>query len=250
MTFLVGGVGELYQGDMDVGRLAADRLTQEDLGPEVVVEDLYYGALAVTQLLEDLRPSAMVLVGAAARGRAPGSVERRRIVSPAPHVQRFRTAVEQAGTGHVSIDLILEVAGGFDALPARTVTIEVEPVRREPSESLSGEVRSGLDRALELTRLEVTRLPLLELSDRLRGLVVGDRLQPAPALEVMRDLLSELDHLDHTGRWGRTFSRRDELRFRIASGETGDGMDHLDWSQWWAVIEELDRLQAAEGAVP
>ncbi len=42
--------------------------------------------------------------------------------------------------------------------------------------------------------------------------------------------------------------RRDELRLRIARGETGEGMDQLDWTLWWALIEELDRLQAVEAA--
>lgn len=248
MTVLVGGVGELYQGDLDIGRIAAERLAREDFGSEVLIEDLYYGAVAVTQRLEDLRPSALVLVGATARGREPGSVERRRIVAAAPDVGRFQTAVEQAGTGHVSIDLIVDVAASFEALPARTVTIEVEPVRTEPSESLSEEVGVALEHALELTRVEVARLPLLELADRLRRLVRGDRLERSPALEVMRRLLAELELLDRKGRWGAAFARRDELRLRIASGETGEGMDHLDWSQWWGLIEELDRLQAVEGS--
>ncbi len=40
---LVGGVGHLYQGDLDLGRLAAERLAHDDLGADVAVEDLTGG---------------------------------------------------------------------------------------------------------------------------------------------------------------------------------------------------------------
>lgn len=76
---LVGGVGQLYQGDLDLGRHAIEALAGEDLGRGVRVEDLHYGAVAVVQRLQELRPAALILVGAAQRGRAPGSVHRRSI---------------------------------------------------------------------------------------------------------------------------------------------------------------------------
>ena len=67
MTVLVGGVSELFQGDLDLGRLAVARLLDEDLGPGVLVEDLHYGAVAVAQRLEEVRPDTLVLVGAVRR---------------------------------------------------------------------------------------------------------------------------------------------------------------------------------------
>ena len=66
MQILVGGVGELYQGDLDLGRRAVERLGTEDLGPGVLVEELHYGAVAVAQRLEDLRPDLLILIGAVA----------------------------------------------------------------------------------------------------------------------------------------------------------------------------------------
>ena len=250
MTTLVGGVGQLYQGDLDLGRVAADRLAAEDLGHDVVVEDLHYGAIAVTQRLEDLRPDALVLVGAAARGRLPGTAERRR-VSPVPvDVERFRETVEQAGTGEVSIDLIVEVASGFGALPERTVCIEVEPASIASSTELSREAAAGLELALELVRQDVRRIPLLELGDRLRELLAEDRIEPNPTLAAMERLVEALAVVDRDGTWGSVFALRDELKLRISTGETPEGMTHLDWTQWWGAIEELDRLQALEGAAP
>jgi hypothetical protein len=42
----------------------------------------------------------------------------------------FQAAVGDAVTGYVHVDLLVEVASGFDALPARTVAVEVEPAHR------------------------------------------------------------------------------------------------------------------------
>ena len=81
MTILVGGVGQLYQGDLDLGRRAVERLRQEHLAAGVLVEDLHYGAVAVAQRLRDVAPDALVVVGAEVHGRTPGTVERRRVRS-------------------------------------------------------------------------------------------------------------------------------------------------------------------------
>ena len=248
MTLLVGGVGQLYQGDLDLGRLAAERLAAEAFGPDVLVEELHYGAVAVAQRLEELRPRALVLVGAVARGRRPGTVERRLVRNLHLPPERVQRAVGDAVTGYVTLDLLVEVAAGLGALPARTTAIEAEPARTGPAERLSGQAQAALETALGLVRAELRRIPLLELADQLRARSHQVRLEPAPALEVLRDLLGELEGLDRHGRWGATFSLRDRLRRRIADGDTGFSMDHLDWGLWWALIEELDRLQPLETA--
>jgi hydrogenase maturation protease len=248
VTLLVGGVGQLYQGDLDLGRLAAERLAAEAFGPDVLVEELHYGAVAVAQRLEELRPRALVLVGAVARGRRPGTVERRLVRNLHLPPERVQRAVGDAVTGYVTLDLLVEVAAGLGALPARTTAIEAEPARIGPAERLSGQAQAALETALGLVRAELRRIPLLELADQLRARSHQVRLEPAPALEVLRDLLGELEGLDRHGRWGATFSLRDRLRRRIADGDPGFGMDHLDWGLWWALIEELDRLQPLETA--
>jgi len=251
VTVLVGGVSELFQGDLDLGRLAVERLRGERLGPDTVVEDLYYGAVAVAQRLQDLRPQSLVLVGATRRGRPPGAVERRRVRPPAMAAAEFQLAVGDAVVGYVDIDLVIQVAAGLGALPARTVAVEVEPVGTESAQSLSALAASGLEAALELVRAEVRRAPLLGLADQLRERAAGCRLEPAPApaLDTLERLLAELDILDRDGRWGRSFALRDRLRLQIAAGETGAGMDHLDWGLWWTLIEELDRLEPLEAGV-
>lgn len=249
MTVLLGGVYELFQSDLDLGRVAVERLRAEGFSPDVRIEDLHYGAVAITQRLEELRPDMLVLVTAVRRDRPPGTVERRRVHPPPIDPTDFQAAIGDAVTGYVHIDLLVEVAAGFGALPARTVAVEVEPQRVGPGERLSGPVSAGLEQALELVRAEVRRAPLLTLADELRPLVAGNRLQESRVLCTLRELLGELAGLDRDGRWGHAFALRDRLKLGIAAGGISEGMDHRDWGMWWALIEELDRLETVE-AVP
>ncbi len=247
MPVLVGGVGELYQGDLDFGRLAAEQLAGADLGRDVVVEELHYGALAVAQRIAELRPAALVLIGARLGGQARGSVWRRRIQGHRPSTADFQRSVGGAATGYVGIDLIIDVTAGLGVLPARTVTIELEPVTTAPATSLSPLAARALPWAVGVARAEALRTPLLELAGRLADRN-PDRLGRRGAARTVTLLLEELRALDRTGRWGRSFALRDRLRTQIATELPAEGMDHLDWGLWWALIEELDRLEAVEAA--
>ena len=249
MTVLVGGVYELFQGDLDLGRLAVERLRAEGLPSYVLTEDLHYGAVAVVQRLEELRPDVFVIVTAVRRDRPPGAVERRRLDPPPVDPADFQAAVGDAVTGYVHIDLLVEVATGFDALPARTVAVEVEPANVGPGEGLTPEAAAALERALELVRAEVRRCPLLSLTDELRPLVEGERLEESAPLGALRALLGELEQLDREGRWGRTFALRDRFKLAIAGSTSSEGMDHRDWGLWWALVEELDRVEALEAVI-
>lgn len=155
---LVAGVAELFQGDLDLGRRAVERLAAEGLGDGVIVEELSYGGVAVAQRLEDLRPEVLVLIAAHPRGRVPGSVERREIGPPEPSPAELQLAVGDAVTGYVTINLLIEVAQAFKVLPARTVCFEVEPASVRPSEEMTPEAEAGLEEALELVRAEVMAL--------------------------------------------------------------------------------------------
>ena len=155
MTVLVGGVGQLYQGDLDFGRRAVERLATEPLPAGVVVEDLHYGAVAVVQRLEDLRPESLVLVGAAERGRAPGTLERRVVEGVDRSPEQLQAAVGDAVTGYVTIDLVVEVAFALGALPSHTVVVEIEPVTRGPADGLSERGEELLGEALAVVRGEL-----------------------------------------------------------------------------------------------
>lgn len=243
---LVGGVSELFQRDLDLGRLAIERLQGEDLGPGVVVEELHYGAVAVAQRLEDLRPAMLVLVSAVRRGRTPGTVVRSRLDPPVLTPADVQAAVGDAVTGYVHPDLVIEIAAALGFLPPRTVTVEVEPEVVGPGEGLSACAAVGLEAALVLVRAEARRGPVLALAAELRPLVEGDRLEASSALSAVRELLGELELLDREGRWGHAFALRDHLKLGIAEGASSEGMDPRDWALWWTLIEELDRLEALE----
>ena len=217
-----------------------------DLGLDVVVEDFHYGAVAVAQRIEELAPQRLLFVGAEQRGRPPGTVERRRLKHPP--AGNPQGAVEEAVVGYVSIDIAVLVASGLGALPEATVTIEGEPATIEPSEQLSPTGERMLEEIVQLAETEARRAPLLNLVDEIRRTAAGTRLAESPALDALLELLGELDLLDEHGRWGRSFTLRDRLRMAIAQGDTSEGMDHMDWGLWWALIEELDRLEKVEGA--
>ncbi len=250
MRILVGGVSELFQSDLDVGRLAVERLLEESWGGHVIIEELHYGAVAVTQRLEDLSPDVLVLVSAVRRGRPPGTVQRRAVEPPVLTPEELQAAVGDAVTGYVHVDLIVDVATGLGVLPPRTLTIELEPQRTGPGEGLSALAEAGLEVALDLVRAELRRAPLLWLVEDLRPLLEDERLEPSASRDVLRRLVRELHLLDVEGRWGRTFGLRDELRLGIAGHLSSVGMDHRDWALWWGLIEELDRLEVMEAAGP
>lgn len=242
MTVLVGGVSELFQGDLDLGRLAVQRLQGEGLADNIFVEDLHYGAVAVTQRIDELQPQTMILVGAVKRGRPPGTVVRRWVTPVVLSQSELQAAVGDAVTGYVAIDLIVEVTCGLSRLPPRTVAIEVEPEHIGPIEGLTPSAAQGLEEALHLVRNELERTPVFGLAAELREMVAGDRLEPSPALKVIRELLVELELLERDARWGRTSALRDRLQLAISAGEEPAGMDGQDWSLWWALLEELNRL--------
>jgi len=238
---VVGGVGELYQGDLDLGRVAVERLATEDLGPRVAVEDLHYGAVAVAQRLEELRPPHLVLVGAVARGRPPGSVRRRLVRPPELTTSELQASVGDAVTGYVSIDLVVEVATALGVLPLRTVAVEVEPATTQPGDRLSPEARAALERALEVVRDEVRRAPVLELAARLEA---GQREEAdgteGPAGHRTRlGLLRAVRVMGDEGRWRGVHALRQRLRTEVGAAHSGDPGEQ---ALWRALLDELDRL--------
>lgn len=155
MTVLVGCAAELYQGDLDLGRHAYDRLSRVRFGPTVRLEELHYGAVAVAQTLQDVRPEAFLLLGALARGGRPGEVRRREIAPRHRDPAEVQRSVQQAVTGYVDLDLIVEVAEGFGALPGRTVVYEVEPATVTPGEELSAVALRALEELVDAVRTEI-----------------------------------------------------------------------------------------------
>lgn len=244
LTVLVGGVGELFQSDLDLGRRVVERLRQEDLANGVVVEELTYGAIAVTHRLNELRPDALVLVGARSQpGRAPGMVSRHVVAEVDLEPDAVQAAVVDAAVGYVDLDLLLAVAGGFDALPKRTVVIDVQPDETGPGTELSASSTAALEQVLEMVRTEIRLAPLFDIAGTVRDSLADDHVAESPALDAATALLTAIETLDAEGRWGRTFSEKNRLEQAIAVGADTTGMTYADWATWWGLVEELTRLE-------
>ncbi len=242
MTVMVGGVSELFQSDLDLGRLAIERLQLEGAGRDTLVEELHYGAIAVAQRLEDVRPDTLVLVSAVRRDRQPGSVERRLIDPPALTPAQVQAAVGDAVTGYVHVDLVIDVATGLGVLPRRTVTVEVEPEKTTSGEGLSRSAEAGLEVALDLVRTEVDRAHLFRLAADLTTLS-NERAGSAAGQPTGQDILAELTQLDHGPGWATTDTLRDRLR-SVVAGPVSSAAD-VDRDLWRELLAELERLESS-----
>lgn len=136
---LIGGVGYRWQRDASLGLVATDLLAASALPAGVEAADLGYGALLVAQDLAAAEPpySALVLIAAPARGRPPGTIDRRRWDGQLPPGPELQELVREAGAGVVHVDHLLAIAGWSRALPPEVHVIEVEPYEQGPGDGLS-----------------------------------------------------------------------------------------------------------------
>ena len=155
---LIGGVGYTNLRDRSIGPLLIERLQRRNWPVDVVVEDVSYGPIDVLFKLQ-AEPSGFrlgVFVGAVARGRPEGAVERYVWQAPTLSVDELQERVSEAITGVVSLENLLHILCHFGALPTRTVVIEVEPEAEERwGPDLSAPALAALDRVEELVLHEV-----------------------------------------------------------------------------------------------
>lgn len=165
---LVGGVGYTNLRDRSFGPLLIERLQQRSWPADVVVEDVSYGPIDVLFKLQ-AEPDGFRLglfVGAVARGRPEGTVERSLWQAQTPSVDELQERVAEAVTGVVSLDNLLHILAHFGALPTRTVVIEVEPEAEEGwGPELSPPARAALGRVEALIRDELEAAHAAEVGD-------------------------------------------------------------------------------------
>lgn len=251
LRVLVGGVGELFQTDLDLGRIVVNQIMTEDELPRgTYVEDLSYGAIPFTHRLMELQPHVLVLVGAKQRGREPGSIHRRTVTTVDRTPEQLQTAVGDAYVGYVDLDLAVDVAFALDLLPPRCVVIEVEAAVVGPGDELSENGTAALVPTVAAVRREITLAPLFDLARQFRPRLEPDVLEPSRLLDALRELYEGFGVLDDEGRWGRTFQAKDHVTLAISSGDTSTNMDHADWGMTWGLVEELTRLQALAATDP
>ncbi len=144
MRVLVGGVGYRYLRDGAVGPYMADRL-EAGATNGVEVEDLGYHPVGFTQNLQD-RPAydRIVLVGAIARGREPGTVTAYRWDRVLPSPKEIQERVTEAVTGVISLDNLLIVTEAFGAFPEDVRVVEIEPADEGWGDGFSPEIEAKL----------------------------------------------------------------------------------------------------------
>jgi hydrogenase maturation protease len=163
---IVAGVGYRNLRDHSVGVEVADRLETEAWPDGVVVEDLSYNPIAVIQRLDDEPPDRrfqrVVVVAAAERGRAPGTVAVYRWDGVLPVDEEIHRAVTEAVTGVIALDNTLVVTRHFGALPDEVVVVEVEPAVHEFGDTLSELVGAQFETVCRLVRTYATNSEAVE----------------------------------------------------------------------------------------
>jgi len=144
MRVLVGGVGYRFLRDGAIGPYMADELAA-GAANGIEVEDLGYHPIGFTQNLQD-RPAydRIVLVGAIARGREPGTVTAYRWDHALPSDKDIQERVSEAVTGVISLDNLLIVTEAFGAFPRDVRVVEIEPADEGWGEGFSPVVEDKL----------------------------------------------------------------------------------------------------------
>lgn len=130
---VIGGIGYRNLRDHSLGIVMSDELEPLADPPQLLVEDLCYGPVAVGQWFLDEAMVApitrAVFVTAIARedGRPPGTIAPYRWNRSLPSDEEIHRAVTEAVTGVILLDNTLVVTAWMGALPAETIVVEVEP---------------------------------------------------------------------------------------------------------------------------
>jgi hypothetical protein len=153
---VIGGVGYRYLRDHSLGIVMSDELEAEARPPELLVEDLSYGPVAVGQwLLDEARTepiSRAIFVSAVARedGRPPGTLSAYRWDRALPPETEIHRAVTEAVTGVILLDNTLIVTAWMGALPQEVLVVEVEPLLHAFGDDLSPPVAAAYEEARSL----------------------------------------------------------------------------------------------------
>lgn len=144
MRAVIGGVGYRNLRDHSLGIVLSEELEPLARPPELLVEDLCYGPVAVAQWLLDEAERGTpidraVLVTAIARedGRPPGTISAYRWDHTLPSEEEIQRCVVDAVTGVIFLDNTLIVTEWMGALPEEIIVIEVEPLEHAFGDEMS-----------------------------------------------------------------------------------------------------------------
>jgi hydrogenase maturation protease len=144
LRVLVGGVGYRFLRDGALGLYITDTLAAR-AGDGIEVEDLGYHPIGFVQNLQERPPyDRIVLVGAVARGRTPGTLEAYRWSHALPDEREIQERVSEAVTGIISLDNLLIISEAFGALPEDVRVVEAEPADEGWGDGFSPEIQARL----------------------------------------------------------------------------------------------------------
>ena len=135
--------------DHSLGIMISEELEPEAQPPDLLIEDLSYGPVAVAQWFADealVTPlTRAIFISAIARedGRPPGTTCVYRWDRVLPSDDEIQRAVTDAVTGVILVDNTLVVTEWMRALPEDVIVIEVEPVAHAFGEAMSPEVAAA-----------------------------------------------------------------------------------------------------------
>lgn len=157
MRMLIGAVGYRNLRDHSAAFEVLERLSAEDFGPDVVLEDVSYNPIAFVQWLEEPPPGSRfecaLLVSSVQRpGRMPGSFTSYQWNRVVPSNELVQQAITEAVTGIISLDNTLVIAGYFGALPPAVTIVEIEPAAHEFGFELSAAVGHAVESVAALIR--------------------------------------------------------------------------------------------------
>jgi hydrogenase maturation protease len=146
---LVGAIGYRNLRDGSIGLHLIERLADR-AGDGIEFEDVSYHPVGLSQNLQE-RPDydRIVLVGAVARGREPGTVTAYRWDRQLPADDEVQARVSEAVTGVISLDNTLIVCGALGGLPSDVRVVEVEPASQDWGEELSPQIEERLPEIVE-----------------------------------------------------------------------------------------------------
>ena len=156
MRTLVGAVGYRNLRDHSAPFEIIDRLSSDDLGPDVLVEDTSYNPIAIVQWLEGETPGnrfdRVVLIAAVERFRVPGAITAYRWDGVLPPDDQVQQAVVEAVTGVIALENTVVIAGYFRVLPLAVAIVEIEPVDHAFGPDLSAVVSAAIEPTCSLIR--------------------------------------------------------------------------------------------------
>lgn len=155
---LVAGVGYQHLSDLSFGSVLIEEMREMDWPEDVFVEDFGWGPISILHWFEEspgTKFDRAIFAGAIERGREPGNLYTYAWLADKPDPGVVQERISEALTGVISLENLLIIAQHFDALPADTTVIELEPVEQEWGSDLSETGRLRMDETIEWVRNEV-----------------------------------------------------------------------------------------------